>query len=73
MGTSNSQNVIFSELRLSDDDMVGLVDKLTRLDAAVTLFIDCGLSIRFTELSTLGDDLRGKGGAISAVLTLNIA
>lgn len=65
LGTSNSQNVIFSELRLSDDDMVELVDKLTRLDADVTLLIECGFSIRFTELSTLGDDLRGgKGGAI---------
>lgn len=65
LGTSNSQNVIFSELRLSDDDMVELVDKLTRLDADVTLLMECGLSIRFTELSTLGDDFRGgKGGAI---------
>lgn len=65
MGTSNSQNVMFSELRLSADDMVVLVDKLTRLDADVTLLIDSGFSCRFTELSTLGVDLRGgKGGAI---------
>lgn len=60
-GTSNSQHVIFSELRDNEADILVLDDKLTRLEAAVTLLV-CGFSNRFTELSTLGDDFRGGNG-----------
>lgn len=62
-GTSKSHDVMFSELRDIDVDILTLVDKFTRLEAAVTLLVVCGFSNRFTELSTtLGDDLRGGSG-----------
>lgn len=66
-GTSKSHDVMFSELRDINDIIFELIDKLTRLDADVTL---CGFSKRFTELSTHGDDLRGgSGGAAGSCST----
>lgn len=61
LGTSNSHDVIFSELFDNDVDKFVFDDKFTKLDAPDTHV--CGLSIRFTELSaTFGDVFRGGNG-----------